>query len=106
MLPFDLIEVLDAPTPFIIGVHSDQKLQALANVSISLFSFSSIHVLLQFDGLWIDLDGASVHLTENVKLAPMPERPYNRILSSLFQVTFFTQWNKRPLFSLWKNLDS
>ena len=72
MLPFDLIEVLDAPTPFIIGVHSDQKLQALAN----------------FDGLWVDLDGASVHLTENVKLAPMPERPYNRVLASLFQVNF------------------
>ena len=70
ILPFDLIEVLDAPTPFIIGVHSDQKLQALVN----------------FDGLWIDLDGASVHLTENVKLAPMPEGPYNRILSSLFQI--------------------
>jgi hypothetical protein len=32
VLPFDLIEVLDAPTPFIIGVHSDQKLQALTNV--------------------------------------------------------------------------
>ena len=32
VLPFDLIEVLDAPTPFIIGVHSDQKLQALSNV--------------------------------------------------------------------------
>ncbi|CAF1097370.1 unnamed protein product [Adineta ricciae] len=70
VLPFDLIEVLDAPTPFIIGVHSDQKLQALIN----------------FDGLWIDLDGASVHLTENVKLAPMPETPYNRVLSSLFQI--------------------
>lgn len=70
VLPFDLIEVLDAPTPFIIGVHSDQKVQALAN----------------FDGLWIDLDGASVHLTENVKLAPMPEKPYSRILSSLFQI--------------------
>ncbi|CAF3991739.1 unnamed protein product [Adineta steineri] len=70
VLPFDLIEVLDAPTPFIIGVHSDQKIQALSN----------------FDGLWTDLDGASVHLTENVKLAPMPEKPYNRILSSLFQI--------------------
>ncbi|CAF3453250.1 unnamed protein product [Rotaria sp. Silwood1] len=70
VLPFDLIEILDAPTPFIIGVHSDQKLQALAN----------------FDGLWIDLDGASVHLTENLKLAPMPEKPYYRILSSLFQI--------------------
>ncbi|CAF3135436.1 unnamed protein product [Rotaria sp. Silwood2] len=32
VLPFNLIEVLDAPTPFIIGVHSDQKLQALANI--------------------------------------------------------------------------
>ncbi|CAF0873557.1 unnamed protein product [Rotaria sordida] len=39
-----------------------------------------------FDGLWIDLDDASVHVTENVKLAPMPEKPYNRILSSLFQI--------------------
>jgi hypothetical protein len=32
VLPFDVIEVLDAPTPFIIGVHSDQILQALTNV--------------------------------------------------------------------------
>ncbi len=39
MLPFDLIEVLDAPTPFIIGVHSDQKLQALTNVKNLLFYF-------------------------------------------------------------------
>jgi hypothetical protein len=39
VLPFDLIEVLDAPTPFIIGVHSDQKLQALTNVGIYLFFF-------------------------------------------------------------------
>jgi hypothetical protein len=41
VLPFDLIEVLDAPTPFIIGVHSDQKLQALSNVNIfpSFFYF-------------------------------------------------------------------
>jgi myotubularin-related protein 5/13 len=38
VLPFDLIEILDAPTPFIIGVHSDQKLQALTNVKI-LFIF-------------------------------------------------------------------
>ncbi|CAF1247314.1 unnamed protein product [Rotaria sp. Silwood1] len=65
VLPFDFIEVVDAPTLFIIGVHSDQKLQALAN----------------FDGLWIVLDDASVHLTENVKFAPMPEKSYNRILS-------------------------
>jgi hypothetical protein len=39
VLPFDLIEVLDAPTPFIIGVHSDQKLQALTNVKNLLFYF-------------------------------------------------------------------
>jgi hypothetical protein len=37
------------------------------------------------------LDGASVHLTENVKLAPMPEKPYNRILSSLFQVIVYDE---------------
>jgi myotubularin-related protein 5/13 len=40
VLPFDLLEVLDAPTPFIIGVHSDQKLQALINVKIALVFFS------------------------------------------------------------------
>ncbi|CAF4749289.1 unnamed protein product, partial [Rotaria sp. Silwood2] len=87
VLPFDLIEILDAPTPFIIGVHSDQKLQALANVNI--FNFYPILIfffLIYFDGLWVDLDGASVHLTENVKLAPMPEKPFNRTLSSLFQI--------------------
>ncbi|CAF1131606.1 unnamed protein product [Rotaria sp. Silwood1] len=39
-----------------------------------------------FDGLWIDLDDANVHLTENVKFAPMPEKSYNRILSLLFQI--------------------
>jgi len=37
VLPFDLIEILDAPTPFIIGVHSDQKIQALANVKFFFF---------------------------------------------------------------------
>ncbi|CAF2528565.1 unnamed protein product [Rotaria sp. Silwood2] len=57
----------------IISIHSDQKIQALAN----------------FDGLWIDLDGASVRLIENVKIAPMLEKPYNRILSSLFQGNIF-----------------
>jgi hypothetical protein len=45
--------------------------------------------LISFDGLWVDLDGASVHLTENVKLAPMHEKAYNRILSSLFQVNIY-----------------
>lgn len=39
VLPFDLLEVLDAPTPFIIGVHSDQKSQALANVHEKIFCF-------------------------------------------------------------------
>ena len=39
VLPFDLIEVLDAPTPFIIGVHSDQKIQALTNVKIFFFFY-------------------------------------------------------------------
>jgi hypothetical protein len=41
------------------------------------------------------LDGASVHLTENVKLAPMPQKPYNRILSSLFQVNNYYQNKKK-----------
>ncbi|CAF1202768.1 unnamed protein product, partial [Didymodactylos carnosus] len=70
VLPFDLLEILDAPTPYIVGVHSDQKLQALSN----------------FDGMWIDLDGSSVHLTDGVKLAPMPDKMYCRVLTSLFQV--------------------
>ncbi len=45
-----------------------------------------LNPFIQFDRSWIDLDGANVRLTENVKFAPMPEKPYNRILSSLFQV--------------------
>ncbi len=32
------------------------------------------------------MDGVSVHLTNNVKLASMSEKASNRILSSLFQI--------------------
>lgn len=70
LLPVEMLEVLNTPTPFIAGVHSSLLPQLP-------------HLL---DVIMVDLDGGSLVIPDNVKLSVMPEPMHSRLLKSLYLV--------------------
>ncbi|TGZ55039.1 hypothetical protein CRM22_010521 [Opisthorchis felineus] len=70
ILPKCLIEYLNAPTPFLYGIHTSYRsmLPELVDVFIA------------------DLDGGSVTCPENIPVPQLPEPYFEQVVESLFQI--------------------
>ncbi|VDP70419.1 unnamed protein product [Echinostoma caproni] len=65
-----MIEYLNAPTPFLYGIHTDYR-----------------HLLPDlYDVFVVDLDGGSVACPENLPVPQLPEPYFNEVVESLFQI--------------------
>lgn len=71
VLPAPLVEVLSTPTPFIAGVHSSVRGQALMDL---------------LDVIIVDCDSGSVVIPECVHIPTMPEPMNTRLLDGLSAV--------------------
>ncbi|OQV18473.1 Myotubularin-related protein 13 [Hypsibius exemplaris] len=70
VLPAPLLEVLNSPTPYIMGIHVSLKEQ----------------VLDLLDVIFVDLDGCRVEVPESVTISPAPDAIYARTMTSLKMV--------------------
>lgn len=71
VLPAALVEVLSTPTPFIAGVHSSVRDQALDLLDVII----------------VDCDSGSVVIPECVHIPTMPEPMNTRLLEGLSMVS-------------------
>lgn len=69
LLPQTLIEMLNSPTPFVMGVHSSLKAQIADVVDVR--------------PVVAELDEGSVDVPEHVSLAKIPEPYYGKLLTWL-----------------------